>query len=189
METTTIGSCESCNPFQVDLSIETGNRANKTFWIIRDAQSRNVYYSGGLEMYYKDYTSYKLKYNLCRKKCYQFEVYGDAGLEYMETVLNSPFGTFRSSKTGFVDFFVFGGSCDCADDEMMVSMVAIIEGDSKLLWDIFDLMSNKAAMIGFFESTSSTVFCLPKKCYKLSVHDTNELEASGDKALKRLVPE
>ncbi len=39
-------------------------------------------------------------------------------------------------------------------------------------------------MTGFFESTSSTIFCLPKKCYKLSVHNTNELEASGDKALK-----
>jgi hypothetical protein len=177
MDSNIFGSCEQCDPFQASLTIDTDNHGAETFWLIREVVSQDVYYSGGFEIPYDDSTTYAFKYNLCRKKCYQYEIYdayGD-GIDYPgKAVLSSPFGTFETSDFGFVDYYLFGEGCGCADDEMRVSMDVLIEGDSKLSWIVFYSDSNEIAMNGTLDETTTKSFCLPKNCYTVSLYDEAE---------------
>jgi hypothetical protein len=179
MDTNTFGSCEQCDPFQVSLTIDTDNDGFETFWVIREVASQDIYYNGGFEMPYRDNTTYALKYNLCRKKCYQYEIYdlyGD-GINYPgKAVLNSTFGTFETYDFGSIDYYLFGEGCGCADDEMRVSMDVLIEGDSNLSWIVSHSDSNEIVMNGTLDETTTKSFCLPKNCYTVSLK--NEAETS-----------
>lgn len=178
MDTKTFGSCEQCDPFQVSLTIDTDSNGEETFWVIREVQSQDIYYSGGFEISYEDGISYDLEYNLCRNKCYQFEIYdlyGDGIDSPGKAVLSSPYGTFETSDFGFVDYYIFGEACGCLTDEMRVSMDVFIEGDSKMSWVFFHSDSNGIVMNGVFDNTTTKSFCLPKNCYTVSVYDEAEL--------------
>ena len=178
MDSKTFGSCDQCDPFQVSLTINTDNHGDETFWTIREVLSQEIYYSGGFEVSYQNGISYALEYNLCRNKCYQFEIYdlyGD-GIEYPgNVVLSSPFGTFETFDFGFVDYYLFGEACDCSPDEIRVSMDVFIEGDSKMSWTFFHSDSNEIVKNGVIDKTMTEIMCIPNSCYTLSVYDEAEM--------------
>lgn len=173
-DTVAFGSCEVCDPFQVSLTLDTDRNGDETMWAIRDIETEEYYFVGGIEIDYLDLTQYTFEYMFCRNKCYQFEIYdwyGDGLSDPGKVTLSTPFGDFETSDFGFVDYFIFGDSCGCEVNEINVVMDVIIAGDSRVSWILFESDSNRVVMNGVFEATSSRSVCLPKSCYSLSVYD------------------